>query len=686
MHFSHYYCDMRIVLLLTSISFLHCYSLQAQNESPDSVLNEVVVEAYNSGRPLAQVAASIAVVDRTLLDRFEPTSLVPSINTIPGVRMEERSPGSYRFAIRGSSIRSPFGIRNVKMYLNGLPFTDAGGNTYLNLIDPSLLENVEVIKGPGGSLYGAGTGGVVLLNTKTIRDNYVDFFAQRGSFNSKRYGSSIGIHNESVTSAINFNHVSSDGYREQSALTRDFFSSNFNFRLNTDHVLSADVYYTDLFYETPGGLTLDQFRSDPSQARPAGGPNPGAVDQQAAIYNNTIYLGLTHEATWNQFQAVTSFYGSWVDFENPSIREYEVRKENNRGLRSTLTYSKQIDKAELVANGGVEVQYLDSPIEKYQNLQGEKGAEQSDDDLTSLASMVFLQGDLILADWIFTAGLSANFYKISFQNISENYTRDFDPAFSPRVTVLRKFDHYSLFGGFSRGFSPPTLADLYPSGGTFSQTLEAEFGNNFEVGIKGDPDRRYYYEVSAYDLGLKNTIVRREEDAEYFVNAGETVQRGIEALMRWNVIQTTTGAFRQLSITSSYAYNHYRFKDYTKVTDDLSDNKLTGVAPSTAFAGVDASFHNKLRLSLSFNYVDHIPLNDENTTYSKPYNLLAARITYVIPLRDFRIEAYAGGDNLLDETYSLGNDVNALAGRYYNAAPSMNFYGGLKLHVFEKHQ
>jgi iron complex outermembrane receptor protein len=570
------------------------------------------------------------------------------------------------------------------MYLNGLPFTDAGGNTYLNLIDPSLLENVEIIKGPGGSLYGAGTGGVVLMKTKTIRDNYVDFFAQRGSFNSKRYGSSIGIHNENVTSAINFNHVSSDGYREQSALTRDVFSSNFNFKVNSNHVLSADVYYTDLSYETPGGLTLDQFGKDPSQARPAGGPNPGAIDQQAAIYNKTIYLGLTHEATWMQFQAVTSFYGSWVDFVNPSIREYEVRKENNRGLRSTLTYSKQVNKAEFVGNGGVEIQYLDSPIEKYQNLRGEKGTEQSDDDLTSFASMVFLQGDLIVADWIFTMGLSANFYKISFHNVTEAHTREFDPAFSPRVTVLREFDNYSLFGGFSRGFSPPTVADLYPSGGEFSQTLDAEFGNNFELGIKGDPDKRYYYEVSAYDLSLKNTIVRREEDAEYFVNAGETIQRGVEAMGRWKIIQSPAGALRRLSISSSYGYNHYRFKDYLKVTDDLSNNKLTGVAPSTAYAGLDAVLYDRLSLSLSFNYVDHIPLNDENTAFSKPYNLLAARLTYMVPLRDFRIEVYAGGDNLLDEKYSLGSDVNALAGRYYNAAPSINFYGGLKLHVFEK--
>ena len=79
--------------------------------------------------------------------------------------MEERSPGSFRLAIRGSSLRSPFGVRNVKVYWNGIPFTDAGGNTYLNLFDFNSIANIEVIKGPGGSMYGAGTGGVVLLES-----------------------------------------------------------------------------------------------------------------------------------------------------------------------------------------------------------------------------------------------------------------------------------------------------------------------------------------------------------------------------------------------------------------------------------------------------------------------------------------------------------------------------------------
>ena len=111
-------------------------------------------------------------------------SLVNAMNTIPGVRMEERSPGSYRLSIRGSLLRSPFGVRDVKIYFDEMPLTDAGGNTYLNAIDFHGIQNIEVLKGPDGSLFGANSGGVVLLNpiSKYDKGNYVSGGVDLGSY------------------------------------------------------------------------------------------------------------------------------------------------------------------------------------------------------------------------------------------------------------------------------------------------------------------------------------------------------------------------------------------------------------------------------------------------------------------------------------------------------------------------
>jgi iron complex outermembrane receptor protein len=141
--------------ILFSLTILSATLSAQQLSQPDSsdVLQEVIIKGYEQNRRSIETGASVGTIKQQDLTRFSPGSLVPAINTIPGVRMEERSPASYRLSIRGSSLRSPFGVRNVKMYIDGIPFTDAGGNSYLNQLSPNLISSIEVQKGPGGSMY-----------------------------------------------------------------------------------------------------------------------------------------------------------------------------------------------------------------------------------------------------------------------------------------------------------------------------------------------------------------------------------------------------------------------------------------------------------------------------------------------------------------------------------------------------
>src|SRR5688572_8161582 len=113
---------------------------------------------------MMRLTTSESNIGRAQLDLQPSYSLLPAINTVPGVRMEERSPGSYRLSIRGSLLRSPFGVRNVKIYLGNFPFTDAGGNTYLNSLDIGNTGGIRLLKGPEGSIFGANTGGVLLID------------------------------------------------------------------------------------------------------------------------------------------------------------------------------------------------------------------------------------------------------------------------------------------------------------------------------------------------------------------------------------------------------------------------------------------------------------------------------------------------------------------------------------------
>src|SRR6478735_4079974 len=185
---------------------LTLFAANAGHTDQDTVrrLDEVIVKAYASERPLTEVPAAIGVIDTTSLNRFNNTSLLPALNTIPGVRMEERSPGSYRLSIRGSTLRSPFGVRNVKVYWNNLPFTDAGGNTYLNLFDFNSVAGAEIIKGPGSSLYGAGTGGVVLLKSEMPKSTSISLNSTVGSYDLIGYG--LGVNLKSSKSYVNLQY------------------------------------------------------------------------------------------------------------------------------------------------------------------------------------------------------------------------------------------------------------------------------------------------------------------------------------------------------------------------------------------------------------------------------------------------------------------------------------------------
>ena len=127
-------------------------------------LTGVTVKGYLIEQPVLSVPASVSVLGPAQLNLQPGNSLVSSMNTVPGVRMEERSPGSYRLSIRGSLLRSPFGVRDVKIYYDEIPLTDAGGNTYLNAIDVNSVQGIEILKGPDGSLFGANSGGVVLIS------------------------------------------------------------------------------------------------------------------------------------------------------------------------------------------------------------------------------------------------------------------------------------------------------------------------------------------------------------------------------------------------------------------------------------------------------------------------------------------------------------------------------------------
>jgi iron complex outermembrane receptor protein len=644
-------------------------SVYAQTDTV-RVLDDVEIRAYSHDRPLNDIPAAIAKISSADLQRFGNTNLLPALNAQPGVRMEERSPGSYRLSIRGSTLRSPFGVRNVKVYYNGLTLTDYGGNTYLNLLDFGSVDDLEVIKGPGSSLYGAGTGGVLLVSKKSPTQNQLSAEILGGSYGLTRYRLGADVKAKNGYFSANFAQQESDGYREQSAMSRKIIAVRSGWTLSRKTSITLNFFNSDLFYQTPGGLNKTQFETDPTRARPAGGPNPGAVEQKAAIYNNTSFGGITLGQDWRKnFSSTLAVFGNITDFKNPAILNYEKRDERGWGFRNENQW-KHVN-GKLIA--GVEFQQGRSLIDVGDNNQGTYVDAGNSVRLPSSIFVLFAQYDHDLRnDFFLTIGASVNSLNLEFDDYTTVSNRTLDPILSPRIALLKKLNEaFSVYTSFSRGYSPPTTAELFPSTAIYDPNLKPEFGNNYEVGAKASLG---WFEgsLAVYSFQLNQTIIRLDSAGQdYFTNAGRTSQNGLELFGR---IKPRKGLF---SGWISYTYSHYEFKENVRDGVDYSGNRLPGVAPLVVSAGLDFKW-NGFYSNLTVNYVDRLPLNDINTVYADEYLIAGLRCGYRLAKK---AEFFAGADNLFDKTYSLGHDINAFGGRYYNAAAGRNFYVGVNANL-----
>ncbi len=701
----YYYAS--IVLVIGTLTLA-----SAQTPGPDSLtrslddtlqLNEVIVRGYATNRRLLETPASIGLLGRRELNqRFGIPTLIPALNTIPGVRADERSPGSYRLAIRGSAIRSPFGVRNVKTYWNEIPLTDAGGNTPLNALDVRSLGRVEVIKGPSGSLYGAGTGGTLLFSGLSVPSGKtsVELSGLAGSYGL--FGNSVSVQSGRNNSAlsVSYNHVQSDGYRDHTAAVRDNINLTGSFSVSPKRTISVLGLYSDLHYETPGGLNEAQYRANPRASRPATATLPGSAQQQAGVYQKFGLLGVSQEYRWNdRIQNTTVLYGSTTDFANPFITNYERRTDQGLGGRTITQFRLPDGPLPTTFTVGGELLRNFTVDRNFGNRQGVPDTIQTDEELTARQLTLFAQAETQLpARFRLTAGLSRNDVRYGFTRFpvqstnaipAQQLTRTFDPVWLPRVALLRTFgQRVSAFASISTGYSAPSSQEVRPSAGGFNATLNPERGINYELGLRGSTrNGRLRFDLAAYQFRLRETIVRRSNAAgqEFFLNAGRTDQRGLEGQFSYDFLRSNPDPTVRQFVTlgrlwTSLTLTDYRFRDYQQGSADLSNNRIPGVAPVTVVAGFDLETRPGLYAHLTYQYLNEFPLNDAGTVRSDPTRLLQATLGYRLTwLQRWTVDVYASGDNLLNQLYSLGYDLNAVGNRYYNAAPARNGLAGLRL-------
>lgn len=647
-------------------------------------LNDVVVKGFNNDERLNTVAGSVRKLGFTELNRFDEQSLVRPINLIPGVTFEERAASSYRVSIRGSSLRSPFGVRNVKVYWNGIPFTDPGGNTFVNLLDRQNVSAVEVIKGPAGSLFGAGTGGVMQMQSTNYADlvNSVQLNATAGSFGLQRYAVAWNSLSQKGSITAKFTHHSADGYRRHNKSNKNVFELDGLLFANDHNTVEMSLLYSDLKYQIPGGLTAEQVAEDPRQ------PRAGSVERKASIDHQMLLMkiGNTYQVS-SSFSNNTQFFGSFRRFENPFILDYKRDTEQRLGLRSFNDHRFGQD-GQVKLTYGLEYQQAFFDGKNFGNRAGQSDTIRFADELNSQELIAFTTLQYKWKKWQAELGLSygQTIYDINrtIDKITDNprsFKKTFDPVLNPRIAISRSIHPWlSAHISVSSGYSVPTTSEVRTNEGSLNTDLQAERGVNYELNLRGGKGK-FSYDLALFHFDLSESITTytNPDGVVLFRNSGNITQNGLELEFRQNWLEAGTGLFKDVSTTLAYTNHDFQFGDYENRGNNLKGNALTGTAPNVLGFTTDLLTGGGIFFNLSYLYTDEIPLNDANTVFSNAFHLVDLKFGYAKNFGKTQAQLSIGVDNLLDESYSLGNDLNAFGGRYFQPAPTRNFFVDLKL-------
>ena len=651
------------------------------------------ISAYESGRTIDEVAAAVVTILPLEVQRFDNTSIQSVINTVPGVRMESRgSGGSRRISIRGSTLRSPFGVRNIKAYINGAPISSPDGSTPLELMDVDQLSSMEIIKGPASSLYGAGTGGALLFRSEPeIHQHQVGFTGLVGSDGLYRGTLELSQGKGDLRTRINYTRHRYDGYREQEHVQKDQLTWFVEKTLSEKRkaALFGTLYCGE--WGLPGSLNEEDAADKPRQAVDF------SVEGDARVYRFRQWLALSHSYRFHEsFSNFTVVTLNSTTKENPFgtspfFNGYKEEAASGVGIRSVFKWKPQSFNQKLTVVWGMEAQTESNELDQFTNEQGSPGEPTILTTTRSTEAFAFAQADWKFAEhWMGTLGSSVNLLHFDHTDrlvdgVDQSGSRLFDPVVSPRLSLFRKWRNNTFYGQLSFGFSPPTVWDILQADGSINTQLQPEIGRNAELGWRGFYGfDRLVTDVSVFYQVVNQSIVPEglPDGSTVFRNAGQTEQMGLEAKISAQLLELNGWPGWGLSPWLSLTLHDFTFRDYVVEGEDFSGNPMTGVPREAIQTGIDfrQPWGTYLRPTLA--YTGAIPLNDANTEESQASTVINLRVGWhnlMTRTSSTQWDVFAGINNVMDEQYTSFFQWNAFGGRYFNPAPGRIFYFGLRL-------
>jgi len=699
-----------------------------------------ITATSNENKNLLYQPMAITKLTATELKRGNGIFLDDAINTsVPGVIMQRRGVSSgQQFNIRGygngsrgsRGISSNFDGQGYKVYLNGIPVTDAEGITTLDDIDYGSIGNVEVVKGPSGTLFGLAIAGAINLHTvKPEKGTSVGQEVMIGNYGLKRFTTHFQTATDRSSLLVNYGHQSSDGFTIHNRSHKDFVNVAGDFQPTAKQSVMAYFGYSNSYDQRSGELTIQQYDTEDFSG------NIEYIKRDGHSNVFTVRGGLGHTYDFNSHVSnTTSVFLTAFNSNASSAGGWTEKAATNFGVRSV--FNTKFD----LANGiklsgitGIESQRQNATTVGYTMVKNPKdtasvwkwgnpyywaiGAITSDIYAQESTSSLFTEWTLALPkDLSITAGIGSSnmkitlfdrFYEPTKPNKPTRYDTTYNNMWSPHLAINKVFSkQLSAYASYSKGYKAPVSSYFYipyvltPANsetGVVNNHLKPEIGNQFEIGTKGNLfTNRLNFQVALFEaiFSQKMTTVAVPLNAtttaySYVVNGGKQKHKGVEAYVKYNVIKKKEGFFTEVSpfvnfTYSDFGYENYKFQTGTTVantkTYDFSGYPVVGVSKVVSSQGIDINTKVGLYGNIVNFYRGKLPITSPDTLYASSYNLLNAKLGYrKLLTAHWNLDLSFGVNNIGGIKYPLMVFVNQIPDAYMVGPRKANYFAAIKI-------
>ena len=644
--------------------------VQAQNQSALATitLSEVALQAPKTETPRNQLPFSLSVQSVDEFQKiYQQLSLQEYLVAVPGLFTQNANnyAQDLRISLRGFGARAAFGIRGIKLIVDGIPETTPDGQGQLDNLPLGLLSSVEVLRGPSASLYGNASGGVLYLNTlDQLENETIQLQSRLGAYGFQSYQLNTSLKGEKTVALLHINRTKTDGFRQNSGFEQTLFNTKIKHRLSSKSTLQLQLNYTDSpRAEDAGGITLEDTEADWSQAR----QRNVAYDTYESV--NQFKSGLRWQQDWGDqwnldtygFYTFRDFYGK-LPFENGGIIDLT---RNYYGFGSRLNYIQDKHRWQI----GIETAQQADQRDRYLNLNGAQGSL-SFSQLESFGSFgIYILDEVRWEKVLLRTSLRYDDLRLGADSVSEDQTYQ---VLNPSVGLSYEVaPQQRLFANFSSSFETPALSELSanPSGAEgLNLELEPARALNYELGWKG-LWAKTRMEANVFFIESTNEILPYELEAF----PGRSFYRNAGATQRWGVEVFGSYQWEQWELQASMTQAQYRFTE----NNTSEGNTLPGIPNSQFFLQLGYTSLQNWQFQLTGEHIGSLYADTANAVKIEAFQKVRLQGGKTIALGNLELNLFAGINNLFDVRYFDNIRLNAFGGRYYEPAPGRNAFFGL---------